>query len=177
MTRSRLLSAASPLSLHFASTTAWASSSWHISKMAERAAALSVGREARPKAKPKPSAPHDTAATQGTPMSVVISSNQLRRPVTFGATEAKRSARRRPQAATGSTRRRCHPATRGLRRPARSIQASRAGPPPPRRCRPQSRYSTETAARTRAGPAAGAGTDPPAASRGPTIGEPPGRKP
>ena len=56
----------------------------------------SAGRAARPKAKPKPSARQETAATQGTPISVVISSSHVRR-----CTEAPcRSCRNNPSATT-----------------------------------------------------------------------------
>ena len=51
----------------------------HFQKIAERTAAANSGRAARPKAKPEPSARHETAVTQGTPISVVMSSSHVRR--------------------------------------------------------------------------------------------------
>ena len=103
---------------------------------------------ASPNAKPKPSLRHDSAATAGIPLSVVMSSSQLRRRVEVARREANAAAlacfdvdaAAEPRARAGRR------ATTGWPHRARSVRASRAGRRLPRRCRRPNRCSTETAA-------------------------------
>ena len=90
--RRALVSAGAVIGLVAVLTTAAAAAPDASVTIAERTAASSAGRAARPKAKPEPSARHETDATQGTPISVVISSSHVRR-----GTEAPcRSCRNKP---------------------------------------------------------------------------------